>query len=130
MPGGAFIAVIAGGAIGSFHLLDESCTGVQLAPAASCNLVVAFQPLSTGVKTARLGLFGDSDGGAQVTLTGVGTAPELDTLAGGPEQPLTSAISPRSAGKHGSSGEQRRKRIQRQHLRRHRVAVFAQRAFH
>jgi hypothetical protein len=75
-PGGSFIAVIAGGAIGSFQLLDENCTGIPLSPGATCNLVVRFQPLSTGAKTARLGLFGDSEGGAQITLTGVGLDPE------------------------------------------------------
>jgi hypothetical protein len=75
-PGGSFIAVIAGGAIGSFQLLDENCTGIPLSPGATCNLVVRFQPLSTGAKTARLGLFGDSDGGAQIILTGVGLDPE------------------------------------------------------
>lgn len=75
-PGGSFIAVIAGGAVGSFQLLDENCTGIPLSPGATCNLVVRFQPLSSGAKTARLGLFGDSDGGAQIMLTGVGTDPE------------------------------------------------------
>jgi hypothetical protein len=75
-PGGAFIAVIAGGAIGSFNLLDENCTGIPLSPGASCTLLVNFRPLSSGVKTARLGLFGDSDGGAQIALTGIGTEPE------------------------------------------------------
>jgi hypothetical protein len=77
MAGGVFIAVIAGGAVGSFHLLDENCSGTMLSPAATCNLVVSFQPLSTGAKTARLGLFGDSDGGTQLILSGVGTDPEL-----------------------------------------------------
>jgi hypothetical protein len=77
MPGSAFIAVISGGAIGSFQLLDENCTGRQLAPAATCTLQVRFRPLSEGVKTAMLGLFGDSDGGTQIALTGVGSAPDL-----------------------------------------------------
>lgn len=76
--GGVFIAVISGGAVGSFHLLDENCTGVELAPAATCTLQVRFQPLSEGVKKATLSLFGDSDGGAQVVLTGVGSAPDPD----------------------------------------------------
>jgi len=127
-PGGAFIAVIAGGAIGSFQLLDESCTGVMLAPGSSCNMVVRFQPLSTGVKTARLGLFGDSDGGAQVTLTGVGTDPEL-VVSPGTEQPSTNAATPKSAHKQRiRTRQQLRKRLQRLRQRHHRVAVFAQRA--
>jgi hypothetical protein len=75
-PGGAFIAIVAGGAVGSFNLLDENCTGIPLSPGASCSLLVNFRPLSSGVKTARLGLFGDSDGGSQITLTGIGTDPE------------------------------------------------------
>jgi hypothetical protein len=83
-PGGAFIAVIAGGAVGSFHLLDENCTGIPLSPEASCSLLVNFQPLSTGVKTARLGLFGDSDGGSQIALTGIGTDPESAEAAESP----------------------------------------------
>lgn len=76
MPGGLFIAVIAGGAIGSFHLVDETCTGVMIAPEATCNVEVSFQPLSAGAKTARLALFGEQDGGTQIALTGVGVAPE------------------------------------------------------
>ena len=86
-PGGAFIAIIAGGAIGSFHLLDENCTGFQLSPGASCTLLVNFRPLSTGVKTARLGLFGDSEGGGQATLTGIGTEATAPEDSG---QPATS----------------------------------------
>ena len=76
MPGGAFIAVISGGAVGSFHLLDENCTGFLLSPAATCNLQVSFEPISTGAKTARLFLVGDGDGGVQITLTGIGLEPE------------------------------------------------------
>ena len=75
MPGGAFIAVISGGAVGSFHLLDENCTGIPLSPDATCNLQVNFDPISTGAKTARLFLAGDGEGGAQITLTGVGLEP-------------------------------------------------------
>jgi hypothetical protein len=76
MPGGAFIAIVSGGAVGSFHLLDENCTGIPLRPKATCNLQVSFDPISTGAKTARLFLVGDGEGGAQITLTGVGLDPE------------------------------------------------------
>jgi hypothetical protein len=72
LPGGAFIAVIAGGAVGSFHLLDENCTGFLLGPAATCNLQVNFDPVSTGAKTARLLLVGDGDGPTQIALSGIG----------------------------------------------------------
>jgi len=94
--GGAFIAIVAGGAIGSFHLLDENCTGIPLSPEATCNLLVNFQPLSTGVKTARLGLFGDSDGGSQITLTGIGTETESAAASGSPS---ASSPSPQVSGK-------------------------------
>ncbi len=77
MPGGMFIAVIAGGAIGSFQIIDENCTGVELAPAATCTLQVRFQPVSEGVKKATLGLFGENDGPTPIVLTGVGSAPDL-----------------------------------------------------
>lgn len=80
MPGGVFIAVIAGGAIGSFQILDESCTGVELVPAATCTVQVRFQPLSEGVKKATLGLFGESEGPTPLVVTGVGSAP--DPIAG------------------------------------------------
>jgi hypothetical protein len=97
MPGGAFIAVISGGAVGSFHLLDENCTGFLLSPGATCNLQVSFEPISTGAKTARLFLAGDGDGGAQITLTGVGLEPE--PIADEPGSvPAAAAFQPR--GKH------------------------------
>jgi hypothetical protein len=75
MPGSVFIAVISGGAVGSFHLLDESCTGIPLSPDATCNLQVSFDPISTGVKTARLFLAGDGEGGGQLTLSGIASSP-------------------------------------------------------
>lgn len=89
MPGGAFIAVISGGAVGSFHLLDENCTGIPLSPEATCNLQVSFDPISTGAKTARLFLVGDGDGGVQITLTGVGL--ESTSPSGGPPSMQASA---------------------------------------
>jgi len=109
-PGGSFIAVIAGGAVGSFQLLDENCTGIPLMPGATCNVVVRFQPISTGAKTARLGLFGDSEGGAQITLTGVGLDPEPE--AEGPASDETSTA-PVSNQAHRAHRKPRRQRITR-----------------
>jgi hypothetical protein len=117
IPGGAFIAVVAGGAVGSFQLLDENCTGVELVPAATCTLQVRFQPLSEGVKKATLGLFGDSDGSAQMVLTGVGSAP--DPPAAGPSAggaaPAAAGAAPafRPHKKH----PKRRLRLRRRHGR-------------
>lgn len=112
-PGGAFIAVVAGGAVGSFHLLDENCTGILLDPEATCSLLVNFQPLSTGVKTARLGLFGDTDGGSQITLTGIGTEAES---AAGADSPAAASPSPQASAK-------RRPKHRRQRSRHFRPAV-------
>lgn len=86
MPGGAFIAIISGGAVGSFHLLDENCTGIPLSPDATCNLQVNFNPISSGAKTARLFLVGDGEGGAQISLTGVGLDSESQSGGAQPSQ--------------------------------------------
>lgn len=117
MPGGMFIAVIAGGAIGSFQILDENCTGVELVPAATCTVQVRFQPLSEGVKKATLGLFGESEGPTPIVLTGVGTAPDPASVpsAASPATNALAAAGPFKAGKHRRKGHRRHKR--------HRLAV-------
>jgi hypothetical protein len=79
--GGFFIAVIAGGDVASFQLVDENCTGAPVLPGASCTVHVRFTPQSTGRKAARLALFGDSDGGTMVGLTGNGTPAENSAAA-------------------------------------------------
>jgi hypothetical protein len=108
MPGGAFIAVISGGAVGSFHLLDENCTGFLLSPAATCNLQVSFEPISTGAKTARLFLVGDGDGGAQITLTGIGLEPEPIADASGPGLAAPATAKPRHKHRARRNGQRRR----------------------
>ena len=118
MPGGAFIAVIAGGAVGSFQLLDENCTGHLLVPGATCTLQVRFRPLSEGAKTAMLGLFGDSDGGTQIVLTGVGSAAEPAADEAPPANGTSSVnAAPESAATTQARTHRRRPRIRRQHRR-------------
>lgn len=124
MAAGLFIAVVAGGSVGSFHLLEESCTGVAITPGGSCNLVVSFQPLSVGGKTARIGLFGDGDGGAQVVLTGVGSPPLPAAALGA--SPAAAAVAPpaveRSAKKRSAKKKKKnRKRRARAKKRRQRL---------
>lgn len=70
--GGYFIAVIAGGDVGSFELIDESCTGDEIAPGGTCVAHVRFDPVGLGRKVARLAMFGDSNGGTMVYLRGEG----------------------------------------------------------
>jgi len=117
MPGGMFIAVIAGGAIGSFQILDENCTGVELVPAATCTLQVRFQPVSEGVKKATLGLFGEGEGPTPTVLTGVGVAPDPVSApaAASPAGSAIAAAGPPKTGKHRRKGPRRHKR--------HRLAV-------
>ncbi len=126
MPGGAFIAIISGGAVGSFHLLDENCTGTPLSPEATCNLVVNFDPISTGAKTARLFLVGDGEGGAQISLTGVGlesvqSGGASPPQAGGPAAQTQSQPKPR---------RKRRNRSQRRYVAPNTAVVSPRRATH
>lgn len=72
LGGSFFIAVVAGGDIGSFELIDENCTGEEIAPGATCVAHVRFDPAGLGLKVARLAMFGDSGGGAMVFLRGEG----------------------------------------------------------
>lgn len=72
LPAGFFISVIAGGDSGSFRLLDENCTFVELEPGDTCTAHVRFTPQGPGVKTARLALFGDGSDGVMVFLSGEG----------------------------------------------------------
>jgi hypothetical protein len=124
MPGGAFIAIISGGAVGSFHLLDENCTGTPLSPEATCNLVVNFDPISTGAKTAHLFLAGDGEGGAQISLTGVGL--ESVSQPGGiqPSQASNAALQSQSKPRR-----KRRNRGQRRYVAPN-TAVLPRRATH
>jgi hypothetical protein len=81
------------------------------------------------VKKATLGLFGDSDGGTQIILTGVGSAPgqvpdSSPVAAGGSAGANVAGSSAGPPAKH----HRRRSRIRRQHRRAnlhsaHRVAV-------
>jgi hypothetical protein len=106
--------------VGSFHLLDENCTGVPLSPAATCNLLVSFDPISTGAKTARLFLVGDGDGGSQITLSGVGLEPEPVLERQAPAAGPATAAKPRRA----------HKARRGQALLRHRRAVAYRTSFH
>lgn len=70
-----FIAVIAGGSVSSFQLIDEDCTMAPIEPGESCTVWVRFVPQVTGSRTARLAMFGEDDGGAMVALEGEGLEP-------------------------------------------------------
>jgi hypothetical protein len=121
MAGGVFIAVVSGGAIGSYQLLDESCTGFPLAPAATCTLQVRFEPLSEGVKKATLSLFGEGDGGAQIALSGVGAAPDPapGPVSGAGEVASSGSAATPAAPVAARPGPKARKRKRKPRIRRH-----------
>jgi hypothetical protein len=108
MPGGMFIAVIAGGAIGSFQIVDENCTGVELAPAATCTVQVRFQPTSEGVKKATLGLFGENDGPTPIVLTGVGSAPDPVPTAASADVATSAAVAAAPQPRRPKAGKRKR----------------------
>lgn len=72
LPGAFFIAVVAGGDVGSFRLLSENCTMVELAPADPCSARVRFEPQEPGPLGARLAMFGDGDDATMIFLKGEG----------------------------------------------------------
>lgn len=83
LGGAYFIAVIAGGDVGSFDLIDENCTGEEIAPGATCVAHVRFAPVGLGLKVARLAMFGESGGGTMVFLRGEGE-PAASAPSAGP----------------------------------------------
>jgi hypothetical protein len=102
-----FIAVIAGGSVASFQLIDEDCTGAPLDPGASCTAYVRFTPQVTGPKAARLALFGDEEGGTMVMLTGEGTAPAS------PVSPPAAALPPSASPAPAAPPRGRHRRFER-----------------
>jgi hypothetical protein len=77
LPIGFFIAILSGGDVSSFQLLEESCTGRLIAPGESCAVTIRFRPQRAGAKHATASFFGNGEGAMQVPLEGVGTAPKL-----------------------------------------------------
>jgi hypothetical protein len=91
LPASVFIAVIAGGSVASFQLIDEDCTWGPIAPGESCTAEVRSTPQVVGPKTARLALFGDDDGGAMALLSGEGLEPSTPDIPGAAPAGLTTS---------------------------------------
>jgi len=121
-PGGVFIAVISGGAVGSYQLLDENCTGRELVPSATCTLQVRFRPIAEGVKKATLSLFGESDGGTQIILTGVGAAPDPEAGPSTSSGQAASVAATVDRAAHRPNVEKAKRHRARAHRRHHRRA--------
>jgi hypothetical protein len=119
LAGGYFIAVVAGGDVGSFQLIDEDCTGEPIAPGAGCVAHVRFEPVGTGVKVARLAFFGESNGPTMVVLRGEGgpaALPNSGTAA------ATSSAAPQPSGSPAG--------VRRGKVRRHRLPCARARVCH
>ena len=81
LPGGYFIAIISGGDSASFQLIEENCTGIEIAPGGTCQAVVRFQPTATGLRKATLSFFGGGEGNQQIALSGNGVAAGVPTAS-------------------------------------------------
>jgi hypothetical protein len=58
---------------GHFAIDTDTCEGVDLSPAETCQVQVAFAPFSTGSRTAKLSIISDAAGSpTQADLTGTG----------------------------------------------------------
>jgi hypothetical protein len=94
LSGAYFIAVIAGGDVGSFQLIHENCTGDPIAPGASCLARVRFDPVGVGRKVARLAMFGESGGGTMVFLEGEGEPAASRSASPAPEGDAATSANP------------------------------------
>jgi hypothetical protein len=81
LPVAFFIALVSGGDIGSYHLLEETCTSNVFAgiprvfePGESCRAKIAFEPTGAGVKAATVSFFGGGEGALQVPIEGTAVA--------------------------------------------------------
>ena len=74
------MATLGGAGMADFDILSNTCTGT-LAPAATCNVSVAFNPGSAGNKSASLSVTAGPGGSAAASLDGAGQTPAVLTLA-------------------------------------------------
>ncbi|MGH2938871.1 MAG: choice-of-anchor D domain-containing protein [Solirubrobacterales bacterium] len=84
LPVAFFIALVSGGDISSFHLVEENCTSNVFGgaprifgPGESCAATIAFEPSGVGAKAAILSFFGAGEGAMQVALEGTAVAPSV-----------------------------------------------------
>lgn len=70
-----FAALITGPDIGSFQVVDETCTSAPVPPnGGRCSVRVRFLPSAPGHRRARLALIGDDDASLRVDISGLATA--------------------------------------------------------
>jgi Abnormal spindle-like microcephaly-assoc'd, ASPM-SPD-2-Hydin len=84
LPVGFYIALVSGGDIANFHILEENCTSNVFTgnprifePGESCAAKVAFEPTGVGAEAATISFFGFGEGALQVPVEGTGVVPQL-----------------------------------------------------
>jgi hypothetical protein len=92
LPVAFYIALISGGDVASFHLLEETCTSNVFAgdprifeAGESCRAKIAFEPTAAGAKRATLSIFGGGEGALQVPIEGAAVASEPSLTPGSHE---------------------------------------------
>lgn len=84
LPVGFYIAIVSGGDVASFHLVEETCTSNVFAgsprffePGESCRAKIAFEPTEVGARHATVSVFGGGEGALQFSVEGTAIAPQL-----------------------------------------------------
>ncbi len=72
---GALTATLAGGNAAEVSIGTDTCSGVALAPAATCTVALTLRPTSAGVKAAMLTVAGTPGGSVVTMLAGRGLTP-------------------------------------------------------
>jgi hypothetical protein len=84
LPVAFFIAIVSGGDVSSFHLVEETCTSNVFAgsprifePGEACRAKIAFEPTEAGARQATVSIFGAGEGALQFPVEGTAVAPRL-----------------------------------------------------
>ncbi|MFN0246227.1 MAG: choice-of-anchor D domain-containing protein [Kofleriaceae bacterium] len=77
IPRGPLDTSLAGTNSGDFTIATDQCDGTTLAPGASCNVNIAFAPMTTGARSGVLQVSGPTTVTASLTGTGVTPPPQL-----------------------------------------------------
>ena len=84
LPVAFYIAIVSGGDVASFHLVEETCTSAVFAgrprifePGESCRAKIAFEPTEVGPKHATVSIFGGGEGALQFSVEGPAVAAQL-----------------------------------------------------
>jgi hypothetical protein len=84
LPVAFYIAIVSGGDVSSFHLVEETCTSAVFAgrprifePGESCRAKIAFEPTEVGAEHATVSIFGGGEGALQFSVEGTAVAAQL-----------------------------------------------------